>query len=374
MTSLKRSTNLPNKEALDNRLYQSRALLADQMWWAAMILALISIPLTVWRGVRADWPFYLIWNLCIGITAIFFFFIRTRFETKGRFSLLILFYFALGVTGLAWMGMVGSGYLWIIQGALLASTLFSFRAGIILTVISIILVALTGIGYISGLLEQPDDVNAYLLSPGAWATFLIVTAVMPTSVIYAIHGFQKTILELLNEVDAQRNQLEKLATHDQLTGLPVMLLATDRLQVAFSDARRSGEKVALLFIDLDGFKAVNDTYGHEAGDGVLKEVAVRLTAAIRDGDTAARIGGDEFMAVLTRLADAQMAAQVAQRIIDEISQPIHFSGNALLVGASIGIAIFPDHAEDPLTLRRLADEAMYQVKRSGKNHFVFFEP
>ena len=193
----------------------------------------------------------------------------------------------------------------------------------------------------------------------------------PFVVFQAITAYQEATLNLLDEVHKQRNQIQELATHDQLTGLPSLGLAADRLEIALAAARRSGKKVALLFIDLDGFKTVNDTLGHEAGDFVLKAVAERLEKVIRPEDTAARIGGDEFILMLGGLPEEQVAARIAGRAIDAISRPFDFGGSSISVGASIGIGLFPDHANNAQTLRRVADEAMYRVKRSGKNQFAF---
>ena len=177
----------------------------------------------------------------------------------------------------------------------------------------------------------------------------------------------------LAEVNAQRNELERLATHDHLTGLLTMRLADDRLQVACSGARRSNAKVALLFIDLDGFKAINDQFGHEVGDEVLKMVASRLRENVRAEDTAARIGGDEFVLVLGNLPDPGAAAQVAENIGLALARPIDIDGRSMQVGASIGIAIFPDHSSDLANLRRMADRAMYRVKNAGKGCYAFFD-
>ena len=130
-------------------------------------------------------------------------------------------------------------------------------------------------------------------------------------------------------------------------------------------------KIAFMFLDLDGFKGVNDRHGHDAGDHVLKEVALRLSAAVRAADTAARIGGDEFVVVLHDLLHAHAAGDVADKILHALSAPIDYDGHTLRVGASIGIAIFPDHAEDFDGLKRVADKAMYAVKASGKNNYLF---
>ena len=166
-------------------------------------------------------------------------------------------------------------------------------------------------------------------------------------------------------------QIRHLATHDLLTDLPSMRLAMDRLTSALNMAHRYKKSAAVMFIDLDGFKSVNDTLGHDAGDYVLKQVAQRMLACVRETDTVARVGGDEFLIIATEIISADNAAQIAQKVIQTVSQPIFINGEQAVVGTSIGIALFPDHSEDMDRLIKLADEAMYKVKNDGKNGYRF---
>ena len=168
-------------------------------------------------------------------------------------------------------------------------------------------------------------------------------------------------------------QAESLAKHDPLTHLPNLRGTTEKLRHMLALARRSGNFAATMFIDLDGFKAVNDTHGHAAGDIVLQIVADRLSKCVRESDFVGRIGGDEFVVVLSHIKRPGDAAVVAQKIIDSLSTPINAGGATCRVGASVGIAIFPDHGSDETALIRAADEAMYSVKGKGKNAFAFAE-
>ena len=177
----------------------------------------------------------------------------------------------------------------------------------------------------------------------------------------------EAVEKAIDEVARQRDQLEILATHDQLTGLPHKRLAADRLQVAVFQAARAQTRVALLFIDLDAFKAVNDTWGHDAGDRVLKTVAQRLGDTLRESDTAARVGGDEFMVILPYVDDAAAAITVAEKLVLQLSAPMLIAGQSLTIGASIGVALYPEHGSDLDALRHKADQAMYAVKRGGRN-------
>ena len=198
-------------------------------------------------------------------------------------------------------------------------------------------------------------------------TLVLAGSFMLISVLSAI-----ALLRLIKKAEEREQKIRDLAFYDQLTGLPSLRLGEDRLEMALFQAKRQGCKAGVLFLDLDGFKTINDRFGHLAGDCVLKEVALRLNMNIRADDTAARIGGDEFLVILNALQDEDKASEVARKIIEVIGKPIAFEGQALIVGSSIGISVFPLHASDAEELRRAADAAMYVVKRSGKNNFAFY--
>lgn len=180
--------------------------------------------------------------------------------------------------------------------------------------------------------------------------------------------------DLLNEIMKHREKhLFGLAHFDQLTGLPNRTLLMDRLSQAISIATRTHGKISLLFIDLDGFKPVNDTFGHDIGDGVLKEVAARLLSCIREGDTSARLGGDEFVVTLLD-SGLERATILADRILEKLRLPYEIGQRVInSISASIGIAEFPLHADNLDDLLIAADMAMYVAKKSGKNQFSVFD-
>ena len=171
---------------------------------------------------------------------------------------------------------------------------------------------------------------------------------------------------------ASEQRLAFLAQFDSLTGLPNRALLADRFAQMIEQTRRRGLILGVLFVDLDDFKAVNDTLGHAAGDELLKEVARRLGEAVRPGDTVARISGDEFALVLADLARQEDAALVAQKIVERLAAPFQVSAHEVLVTASVGIASYPADGHDAETLLGAADAAMYRAKQSGRNAFQFF--
>jgi len=179
--------------------------------------------------------------------------------------------------------------------------------------------------------------------------------------------------ELMDEVAERRRaqtRLMHIASHDILTDLPNRSLLMDRISMTLSRSDRSQESFSILFIDLDGFKAINDTLGHEAGDNLLIEVSRRLQTSVRDEDTVARIGGDEFVILMAERGTSSGAERVAEGIISALSEPFQLkTDEPAYIGASIGISKFPEHGNDPSSLLKKADNAMYEAKNAGKNTY-----
>lgn len=167
------------------------------------------------------------------------------------------------------------------------------------------------------------------------------------------------------KIAEDRNQ--HLAYHDVLTGLPNRSLFRDRVQHAIASAERERSRLALMFVDLDRFKPVNDTYGHGVGDQLLKAVAERLYRCLRKSDSPARLGGDEFVVLLPAIKTERNALEIAEKIRHEMSVPFEIDGLTLEISASIGVAIYPDHADNAQRLVDCADLAMYYAKAEGRN-------
>lgn len=169
--------------------------------------------------------------------------------------------------------------------------------------------------------------------------------------------------DALNEEIAERDSLEHRALHDAVTGLPNVTLFGDRLDNALGQARRHFWRLAVLFLDLDGFKQVNDSHGHDVGDRVLKDVAKRLVDATRGGDSVGRRGGDEFLVLMLEVQDDASAITLAAKLCERISEPFDVDGISVTVGMSIGIAVYPDDATVATDLLKCADTAMYVAKK-----------
>lgn len=236
---------------------------------------------------------------------------------------------------------------------------------------------------------HPDDLGSYIhlsdlarrsqipfiwegrLRPGLRATWLHIESV--PNVLESGDILWDGIQYDISAIKENEAKLDRIAHYDALTGIPNRLLLTDRMQQAIAQAKRMATTLAVCYLDLDGFKPVNDTLGHQAGDALLIEIARRLRSAIRGGDTIARIGGDEFVLLLVGLDPTDEYKKALERILVQIAEPVQIGSHSAAVSASIGITLYPADNSDPDLLLRHADQAMYQAKQAGRNRLRFFE-
>ncbi len=205
----------------------------------------------------------------------------------------------------------------------------------------------------------------------------VYAEMLTISTVHNEQGKAQHYVALFSDITAlkeHQKELDHIAHYDVLTGLPNRVLLADRLRQGMTQSVRRGQQLAVIFLDLDGFKVINDTHGHEAGDLLLMTVAKRMKHALRDGDTLARIGGDEFVAVLMDMDDASTSMPLLNRLLEAAAQPVQLLNVALKVSASLGVTFYPQAFDiDAEQLLRQADQAMYQAKLAGKNRFHLFD-
>jgi diguanylate cyclase (GGDEF)-like protein len=195
-----------------------------------------------------------------------------------------------------------------------------------------------------------------------------------TAALAEMRATNLSLHEALAEVRMAEEKIKDLAYHDTLTALPNRLVFTDRLALAVNQAQRQGSRLAVLFLDLDHFKVINDSLGHSLGDLLLQQVAGRLTGCLRAGDTVARLGGDEFTLLLPGVQGPAESERVAGKVLDTLREPFRLEGRELFVTASMGISLYPDDGEDADTLVRNADAAMYRAKEQGRDSHRLYAP
>jgi diguanylate cyclase (GGDEF)-like protein len=246
--------------------------------------------------------------------------------------------------------------------------------------------AVSGMHY-TGMAASRFAANSYCLTPGIggsgmdsrWLAIVIATLALGllavTTILLVYDAHLESSVRRYNEMLEQANaRLQHAATHDALTGLPNRVLLADRLGQAIARVARHEIRFAVLVVDLDRFKAINDSLGHIAGDELLQEVARRLSGLLRKEDTLARLGGDEFVLVIHEVSSPQDAEAVARKVLSQVAQPVQLAGLDVHVSPSIGICLCPDDGVDSETLLQHADAAMYHAKKKGRNTFQFFAP
>ena len=224
----------------------------------------------------------------------------------------------------------------------------------------------------SGEIEHMKFEKRYLRKDGTTIWARVTSTVMRADDGSILHDV--SIVEDISDRKAAEERIRYLAAHDDLTGLPNRTLFAELVSHAINTASRNQRPFAVLFIDLDRFKFVNDSLGHQAGDLLLREMASRLRACMRRSDVVARFGGDEFVVLLEDLADPNDAALIARKILSSVLHPVEILGQECRVTASIGISTFPSDANDAQTLMKQADMAMYEAKETGKNNYQFYSP
>ncbi len=249
------------------------------------------------------------------------------------------------------------------------------RAGLAAAVLGATVVAVPWMGRAfaggNAAVGRPDDAGA----PAAAAVVICALVLLLAAVVLrAQRELARQAAQIRGELEAARQALVHQAFHDVLTALPNRAKVLAQLQELLPQARREGFEVAVMFIDLDGFKSINDTLGHEAGDAFLRCVADALRASVRPRDTVARFGGDEFVVVLERYRSRGNLSLICDKILAQVSAPVVVAGQKVTATPSIGVAMFPGDGEDPAELLRHADIAMYAAKQRGKAGFCFYEP
>lgn len=351
-----------------------RQRMSDQLILRACIVAGVGVPLSLSRMGDTGWlPVYGI-HIGIGLLVAVMFVFRRFLSTSLKIAVICSLCWALGIAGLWTFGLVGGGVLWLLIGCLMLSTLYSSRAGALSFLMAMLYIVYVGNLYSSEILKLPFDVAEFVVQPSTWFTALVATAIAPFMLLSAISMMQEMTESLLGDVEAQRKKIERLALYDDITGLPTFRLARDRLKQAMETAKRNNSKAAVLFLDLDNFKAVNDAFGHDAGDDVLKSAGQRIAECLRAEDSVSRRSGDEYLIVLPEVSGREAAADVAHKILSQNQQPMPWRSESIgwrnenmVVGASCGIAVFPDDATEMSQLLDLADASMYEAKRRGKN-------
>ncbi|MBV8634587.1 MAG: diguanylate cyclase, partial [Burkholderiaceae bacterium] len=321
--------------------------------------------------INGEWA--VAWTLIAGVAAVLFSLVLNRRRQKQANPLLL----ASLVVMIAYLAWLNEG---IYDAALLAFPCLLIMAGLLLrrrhflalfamTIIATLFIACAGLAGWHHFAKMGDPLNRLIDTMVIFGVSGLAVWVMTRD----LHHALRRLREEVARVHESRASLAYMAQHDALTTLPNRLLGRELIEQTIVQARRRSRRVALLFVDIDNFKQVNDTLGHSAGDEFLREAAQRLSHAVRAADIVSRRGGDEFLIGLADIDDIDAVSTAAGHILDALTKPFTVRDVQISSSCSIGIAIFPDDGEDFETLLRLSDIGMYQAKESGRNMYRFYD-
>lgn len=353
-----------------------KAQFIDRMWVFMAIVATPLLPMSSLRVIRTGWlvsysVHWVLWAVILGM-ALF----RKRLSIRFKVGMLGAMLLIAAATGLRSFGLLGMGVWSAVFGASIVGVAYSYRAALAMFFCLSVTIGGALVAYRFGGYTPLVDPVVYAQSWAPWVIMLIFATAFPALLMSGFAIYQGAIINLLSEIEAQRNSIAQHAYYDDLTELPTRRLAYDRLRLSMSRSQREGSLLAVCFIDLDGFKAINDAHNHQFGDEVLRHVAQHLNERTRSSDTLARLGGDEFLLLLNDLQSEADARQVVNGLIERISEPMQVRDHRVQLGASVGIAMYPEHDLSAEELVHAADKAMYQAKRQGKGraHFYCVDP
>ena len=353
------------------RIHDLKAEFIDRAWFVCLAISSVAVPLSVSRVSSTGWLAVYSLHVAVFATLVVGYIFRARLSHQSKLAMLTICLMFVGGWGMLRFGLLGSGVWFFAIAAILAGVSHSGRVGTAIFMGSVLFLSICGYGFATGQLLLDFDVIGYATSPHSWVLLILVSSFMPALVLIAFGHYQRMLVALALDMERQRDLIAEEALYDELTRLPRRQLLYDRMQMALRRAKRHGAKSAVLFIDLDDFKRVNDVHGHHAGDHVLVEVADRMRESLRADDTVARLGGDEFVVILSDLTHYADAEGVAAKLVQRVREPIEYRGLELGVGASVGIALLPLDGETIEEIMERSDQAMYRSKKGGKGRISF---
>jgi|GEM_PF-5051596 len=351
---------------LVNQLINPMILILIVLSSLALLFTLLRTELTGW-GAKEN-TLIILYLLMLLVTAI-----RHKIHTYIKVTFFTLSLLLVAVMGVFEFGFMAPAILFLPMTALLLS-LFCTQAFVLLFA-SLVLIFIAWVGYAFniGYFSLTPDANTIFNSVDHWLVYLVCLACLMLFVPVSIFKYRNTMSRLFLEVKQQKQDIEHLANHDFLTGLPLIKLCMLKFDEFLTKNDLANQALAVLFLDVDQFKLVLDRYGHDAGDICLMHVASQLKKAIKSEGFVCRLGGDEFMVLLSHFNNNDELLKRSERIISEVSSPFVFRGQQLSIGVSVGIALYGVHGQKFHDLKRAADRAMYQAKISTHHSICFAE-
>lgn len=355
-------------------IQNSKALLIDKLLLALTCVAVIGAPISASRASVTGWLALYTLHILLASLVLSTWLFRKHLNSNTKALIICAIMTVVGVAGVLKYGLLAAGIWWLASTVFVAGVCISRRVGIIAGLGFLTIMCLFAAAYTRGYLSVDINLVTYMSSISAWANIIVIATVLPVVLFTIFSRYNALIIELAEGLSAAQDELEKAATIDTLTGAIRINALHERLDYLLCQQPRSEEFIALLYIDLDHFKAINDSYGHAAGDAVLVEFFNRTKATLREADLICRAGGDEFIIVLSGLKDPADSTQVARKLLKAFLHRFNYQGHWLKIEMSIGVAIAPLHGSTKEELIAHADSCMYQAKKKGTGLVSLWQP
>lgn len=364
-------------KSVDEYIDTFKAEALEKLTGYMSVLIIIAMPISIYRTVRFGWLdiYYVEYALFMLLALVYIF--RRRSSYRSIIYTYLMIGFATSIVEYYHFGLMGAGEVASMFSLMLSLFYLDRRhTYVVFATVTILFIFGAYVTTYSGITPRVDqETYGHSLVPWivAYQAGMLFFFLIGLSVSHLQQQTIRMVVELKQKnavIEQQKQEIEYLANHDPLTGLPTLRVAEHRLEDVLKFAAEKQHQSALLFLDLDGFKAINDSYGHEAGDAVLKTTAERISSSMRSADIACRVGGDEFLVIVEKISNETEISNLCKRLVSAISEPVSFNNTQLQVSVSIGAATYPTSADDAKSLRAKADQLMYKVKQDGKNNYM----
>lgn len=351
--------------AFEQSILTFKRLLARKLMAGFALFCTIGLPISLSRWFDVGFQIVFVHHIVITLITYICYFRPDKSNYKVDLVCIVTLLSSMIISGTMSFGLQTGAMTFTVFCTFLVGIAWGLRSAVVYAVCWCVFILVCGYLFSVNALQHSVDPNRYSESFGAWATVAIGSGVtIIFMLIVAKMGYSYLSL-LIEEIEKQKQEIEYLANTDSLTGFSANRLAIPLLSQTLKAAKRDGTKAAVCFIDLNDFKHINDSLGHQAGDEVLIVTAQRIKSALREIDITCRVGGDEFLIILPKLHVKTQIVDILKRIVSAWAKPVILGENVIMLTGSIGVAVYPDDAKKADDLRRQADNAMYVAKKQG---------
>lgn len=363
---------MPKSPEFDSALTPFKESLSKQLLAGFTILCIVALPLSLFRWAEIGFHFVFIHHILITAMVCLCYLNRRKTSYKLDLSVIAISLGSMIVSGILTFGMQSGVITFAPVVCVLVALITNIRIAILTTIVWTAFLFITGYLFSHDVLAFQVAPEIYAKNMSAWYIMAIGSLISISILLITAKLGLHNLLGLIEKIHEQKREISYLADHDYMTGYKVARLATPLMEQNMASAKRNKTKLALVFVDLNDFKSINDNFGHTVGDEVIKITAENFKKSLREVDSTVRVGGDEFLFILPEIKNKEDIEAILHRMTLNVNRDVRVNGHNIFVEASLGVAVYPDDAENPNKLRYFADMAMYAAKNNSTNTPVYY--